>query len=112
MGWRARSIYEFGQHTLFGRTAGLTEAEIAALAGEIRDGPWSEGEMALLQMVDELVDEDCVSDATWGRLSRRWSPSELVELVLLTGFYRMVSSSLNTFGVELDEGVPGWPGAT
>jgi 4-carboxymuconolactone decarboxylase len=86
VGWRARSIYEFGQHTKFGRRAGLTEAEIAALAGEIRGGPWSEGEMALLQMVDELVDDDCVSDGTWERLSRRWSPSELVELVLLTGF--------------------------
>jgi len=110
VGWRARSIYEFGQHTLFGRDAGLTEAEIAAVAGDIRNGSWSEGEMALLEMVDELVDDDCVSDVTWSRLSQRWNPPELVELVLLIGFYRMVSSSLNTFGVELEEGVPGWPG--
>jgi 4-carboxymuconolactone decarboxylase len=112
VGWRARSIYEFGQHTLFGRKAGLTESEIAAVTRDVRNGPWSEVEMALLEMVDELVDDDCVSDATWSRLSQRWNPSELVELVLLTGFYRMVSSSLNTFGVELEEGVRGWPGAT
>jgi 4-carboxymuconolactone decarboxylase len=109
VGWRARSIYEFGQHTLFGREAGLMETEIAAVAGDIRNGPWNDDEMALLEMVDELVDDDCVGDVTWGRLTQRWNPAELVELVLLIGFYRMVSSSLNSFGVELEEGVPGWP---
>jgi 4-carboxymuconolactone decarboxylase len=72
-------------------------------------GPWTGDERALLAMVDELVDDDCVTDETWQRLSRRWGPAELVELVLLAGFYRMVSDVLNSLGVQREEGVPGWP---
>ena len=33
----------------------------------------------------------------------------LVELVVVAGFYRMVSGFLNSAGVQLDAGVPGWP---
>ena len=32
VGWNCRSVYEFGQHTVIGRQAGLTDAEIAAVA--------------------------------------------------------------------------------
>jgi alkylhydroperoxidase family enzyme len=109
VGWRCQSVYEFGQHTRFGLRVGLTPVEIAAVTGDVPSGPWTEDERTLLTMVDELVDDDCVSDTTWASLVRRWTPAELVELVLLAGFYRMVSSSLNTFGVEREDGVPGWP---
>jgi hypothetical protein len=34
----------------------------------------------------------------------------LVELIVTAGFYRMVSGFLNSTGVELDEGVPDFPG--
>ncbi len=109
VGWRARSVYEFGQHTLFGRRAGLTDEEISAVTREVGAGPWTDDEKDLIGMVDELIEDDCVGDATWARLARRWSSEELIELVLLAGFYRMVSSTLNTLGVQLEEGVPGWP---
>lgn len=109
IGWRARSVYEFGQHTLFGRRAGLDDTEIRAVTGDLDSGPWNDEERDLLLMADEIFDDDCVSDATWQRLSGRWSPAEMVELVTLAGFYRMVSSSLNSLGVEREEGVPGWP---
>ena len=32
-----------------------------------------------------------------------------VGLLLLAGFYRMVSGFLNSSGVELDAGIPGFP---
>jgi 4-carboxymuconolactone decarboxylase len=109
IGWRAGSVYEFGQHTQFGRRVGLTDEEIRAVTWDLAAGPWSDEERDLLEMTDEIFDDDCVGETTWRRLARRWSPSELIELVTLAGFYRMVSSTLNTFGVELEEGVPGWP---
>jgi 4-carboxymuconolactone decarboxylase len=109
VGWRCRSVYEFGQHTIMGRDAGLTDREIASLATTRAEGRWSADEQALIAMADELCDDDCVSDATWAALRRRWNEGELVELVTVAGFYRMVSGFLNTMGVELDEGVPSWP---
>jgi alkylhydroperoxidase family enzyme len=108
VGWRCQSVYEFGQHTLLGRRAGLTDAEIAALA-EARDHEWSDGDQALIALADELCATNNVSDATWARLAGRFSEPELLELVLLAGYYRMVSGFLNTIGIELDPGVPGWP---
>jgi len=110
IGWNCRSVYEFGQHTLLGRDAGLTEAEIAALATTRATGPWSPQEEALIGLADELCADDCVGDTTFDALRRRWNDAEIVELVALAGFYRMVSGLLNTLGVEPEPGVPGWPG--
>jgi alkylhydroperoxidase family enzyme len=107
VGWRAQSVYEFGQHTEIGLRCGLTREEIAGLAGAAHD--WSEDDRLLIALADELCDDDCVTDTTYGGLSKRWSDAEMMELVVTAGFYRLVSGFLNTFGVQLDEGVPGWP---
>jgi len=109
IGWNARARYEFGQHTLIGRRSGLTDDEIVALTRAADDHDWSDDDRALLALADELADDDCVSDATWARLTERWDDAELVELLVLAGFYRMVSGFLNSAGVQLDDGVPGFP---
>ena len=109
VGWNCRSVYEFGQHTLIGRDAGLSEAEIAALATTRATGPWSADDEALIALADEICGDDCAGDATFAALRRRWTDAELVELVILVGFYRMVSAFLNTMGVEPEDGLPGWP---
>ena len=41
MGWNCGAQYEFGQHTLFGREAGITEAEIVALTRPLTTFPWA-----------------------------------------------------------------------
>ena len=108
VGWRAGSVYEFGQHTVIGRAAGLTEEEIARLADDRLDG-WSEDDRALVALADDLHADDEVADATWTTLAGRWNETELVELLVLAGFYRLISGFLNSAGVELDPGTPGWP---
>ena len=109
VGANASSEYEFGQHTLMGREAGLSDDEIAALVSPPSAHSWSRSDLDLLAMVDELCADDCVGEATFEALARRWDTDQLIELVVLAGFYRLVSGFLNTFGVELDPGVPGWP---
>jgi alkylhydroperoxidase family enzyme len=106
-GWRSRCEYEFGQHTLIGRRAGLTDDEIRALTRD--DGEWSEPDARLIQLADQIHDDQDVSDDLWARLGERWSPAQLEELVTLAGFYVMVSGFLNATRVQLDPGVPGWP---
>lgn len=109
VGWNARAVYEFGQHTMIGERVGLSHDEMAALASDDPGDGWDDDDRALIAMADELCADDCVSDATYRRLQARWSEAELLELVVYAGFYRLVSGMLNTFGVELDPGVPGWP---
>lgn len=109
IGWNARARYEFGQHTLIGRRSGLSDDEIVALTQPADDHAWSDEDRALIALADELADDDCVGDETWERLASRWGDAELVELLVLAGFYRMVSGFLNSAGVQLDDGVPGFP---
>ena len=109
VGWNCRSVYEFGQHTLMGREAGLSEAEIGALATTRALGAWSTDDEVLISLADEICADDCAGEATFAALRRRWGEPEIVELVALVGFYRMVSGLLNTLGVEPEEGLPGWP---
>ncbi|MFV0260507.1 MAG: carboxymuconolactone decarboxylase family protein [Acidimicrobiales bacterium] len=114
IGWNARSVYEFGQHTVIGRSAGLTDDEIASLASDdpAATGTWSDDDLLLIALADELDADDCVSDETFAGLAKRWNEDQLIELVVCAGFYRLVSGFLNTMGVQLDDGVPGWPSSS
>jgi alkylhydroperoxidase family enzyme len=102
-------VYEFGQHTVIGKRCGLTDDEIVALTKSPYDHDWSPEDRALIALADDLHADDCVSDGTWLALTDRWSEAELVELLVVAGFYRLVSGFLNSAGVQLDDGVPGFP---
>lgn len=96
------SAYEVQQHEILGRAAGLTDGEIAAVAQTAADDPrWAPREAALLAATDELCASDDLTDATWQRLRADWTDAELVELLLLVGFYRMTAGFLNAARVPL-----------
>jgi 4-carboxymuconolactone decarboxylase len=108
VGWNCAAEYEFGHHVLRARAAGLEDDELVVLAGGDPKG-WSEEDRALVAMADELCADDCVSEETWSALARRWAPAQLVELLVIAGFYRMIAGFLNSTGVQPEDGVPGWP---
>ncbi|WP_419840919.1 carboxymuconolactone decarboxylase family protein [Candidatus Poriferisodalis sp.] len=112
MGCNCQSIYEFGQHTLIARAEVMTEEEIYLVTRPISQGRWTQAEAALLQVVDDLYSDDCVSEASWVEAVRHFHEAEMVHLIAAAGCYRMVSGLLNSLGVERDAGVPGWPTAT
>src|SRR5262244_3345745 len=107
-GWLCRAEYEWGQHVVFGKAAGLTDAEIA----RIKEGPdaagWSPFDATLLRAADELHADAFISDATWAALSERYGTEQLMDVVFAVGQYTLVSMALNTFGVQLDKGVNGF----
>jgi alkylhydroperoxidase family enzyme len=109
VGWRCGAEYEFGQHTVIARRCGITDEEIVALTGELADGGWSEGDRTLLVAVDELHDDQCITEQTWSALAQRWSDEQLLDLIFTVGQYTLVSMALNSVGVPLDDGVPGFP---
>jgi len=109
IGWLCQAEYEFGQHTVIGKQTGLSDEEIKRITqGPDVDG-WCELDTLLLRAVDELHADAMVSDATWKSLSTQLSTEQLLDLVFAVGQYNLVSMALNTLGVQLDEGVPGFP---
>lgn len=108
IGWLCQAEYEWGQHVILGRQAGLTDEEIA----RIKLGPdapdWDPFDALLLRATDELHEDACISDATWNGLARRYNRQQLMDVVFTVGQYNLVSMALNTFGVQLDDGVKGF----
>ena len=109
VGWRCGAEYEFGQHSIIGTRAGITDDEVVALTRELEDGGWSDADRNLLVAVDELHDDQCITDQTWAALAQRWNEQQLLDLVFTVGQYTLVSMALNSLGVQRDEGVPGFP---
>jgi 4-carboxymuconolactone decarboxylase len=112
-GWLCRSEYEWAQHVVVGREAGLTDAEIA----RILEGPSAEGwtplESVLLQAADELHTDACITDVTWAFLAEHYDEAQLIEIPMVVGHYHLVSFTLNSLGVPLEDGAQGFPpGAT
>lgn len=107
-GWRCQSVYEWGQHVLIGRAAGLTDDELRRVqAGPDAPG-WHDREVALLRAADELHDDSCISDVTWAALASHYDERQLIEIPMLVGHYHLVAFTLNSLGVQREPGVPGY----
>jgi len=109
IGWLCRSEYEFGQHTLMGKSAGLSPEEISRIPEGPNASGWDPFEATLLRAADELHSDAFITEATWNALAKRYDEKQLMDLIMTVGQYNMVSMVLNTLGVQLDEGVPGFP---
>ncbi len=106
IGWLNQAEYEWEQHVLVGKRAGLSDAEI----DQITKGPkagWSRHEAALLQAADDLFENSVVSDETWKILAESYSIEQTMDLVFSIGQYNLVSWALNSLGVPLDDFLPG-----
>jgi 4-carboxymuconolactone decarboxylase len=107
--WLRRGEYEWAQHVRMARAAGLSDDEIAAIS----EGPdatvWEPFDATLLRAVDELCAQRNVSDETWGELARHLDRKQLMDLVFTVGAYDLLAMAFNTFGLELDPDLEGFP---
>lgn len=103
MGWLCQSGYEWGQHVIIGRAAGLTDDEISRIKeGADADG-WTDHEKLIIAATDELHGDAFISDDTWSGLTKTYNTQQMMDLVFTCGQYNMVSMALNSFGVQLDD---------
>ncbi len=96
--WRRRCRYEWAQHVQIARRAGITDEEIAGIRA---------GDATLIsRAVDELDDDSCLSDETYRELAAELDDRQLMDLVFTIGTYSLLAMAFNTFGVELEPGLP------
>lgn len=101
---RVDSLYEWHNHVGYAMNAGLTLDEIAAIRDYPEGGEWTEIEDAAIKAVDELIDENNISDATWKRLSSEFDIPQMMDLVFTIGHYVMTSWAFSSFGVGIESG--------
>lgn len=106
IGWLNQAPYEFEQHVRIAKECGLTDDEIDRI-GKGPGAGWNKIDAALIQAADDLFHNSVVSDATWATLAERYNTQELMDVVFTIGQYNMVSWALNSFGVPLDDYLPG-----
>ena len=108
IGYLCRAGYEWGQHVVVAREAGMGDDEIrSAQTGPATPG-LSDLDRLLLTATDELHADAFVSDATWHALAKLLDTQQHMDLVFTVGQYNLVSMALNSFGVQADAGLPGW----
>jgi 4-carboxymuconolactone decarboxylase len=101
---RAGAEYEWGVHALvYGQPLGLSDGQLAATVhGSAEDPSWSEAERLLIRLADELHETCTVSAALWSALADRYTDDQLLELAIIAGWYRLLSSVINAAGVQLE----------
>jgi len=91
--------YEWVQHEAIGRAVGMTDAQIEGA----RSGEGLDGDDALVaRFTDEVVRDATPSDATFAAASERFSPREIIELVLVIGQYMLVARVMATAQIDLE----------
>lgn len=111
-GWRTKSEYEFVQHVAVSRRLGMSDEEILGVRNPAECKTYSEVDRAVIALADELHDHSQVSSKTWAALEKSFSAAELVEIILVAGFWHMMAGFLKTAEIPLDPIDPtltGWP---
>ena len=108
IGYLCQAGYEWGQHVQISRAADMTDEEIRSCKTGSATPGISDKDRFLFKATEELHEDAHVSDATWAALSEHYNTQQMMDIVFTVGQYNLVSMALNSFGVQLDDGLPGW----
>ena len=97
--------YEWAHHEPVARSVGVRDEVIESIkSGRAPMGlPAKEGVFA--QAAKELVVKGTMTERTFQAVLHLLGPRQTVELVVLIGYYAMLSGALNALGVELEPGL-------
>lgn len=94
--------HEWSLHaTIFGNAVGLTDEQLdSTVSGPDREqGLWDDDELRLMEVVDELAASANLGDDAWTFLQDRYNDQQIVEFIVLVGWYRTVSSMCNVLQI-------------
>jgi hypothetical protein len=106
---RCGAEYEWGVHVaFFAERVALSADQVTSLThGSSADPCWdSPRDRVLIDAADALHDTTRISPELWGRLSGALSEAEILDLLLLCGWYHAISFVANGVEIELEAGVP------
>lgn len=96
-----RSEYEWAQHLVMARKAGVSEAQIRDLPGWRTSSEFDPREKAALALA-EAVTQGRVTDEVYAEAMRHFDHHDYVELAAVAAFYAMVGRMLDAMGVQLE----------
>jgi alkylhydroperoxidase family enzyme len=108
----ANCEYEWGVHVaVYAEHAGLTDEQISATRNAGAAAPcWSDAEQALIMAVDALHSRATLDRTEFDRLKEHYDDSQILEVLMLCGFYRTVSYVANALELPLEASGRRFPG--
>ena len=100
--WRAE--YEWWAHARIARECGVSDEVIEAIRRRTRPPLDEPGEMLVHDFARSLLDQRQVSDTLYGETVAVLGEARLVELVVLLGYYSLISMLLVGFQVPVPDG--------
>ena len=79
---------------------GVTAERLSALSRPLDRAAFTQQEQAVLRLVDEMIGDVEVGEATFGAVVDAYGPESTVELVLLVAYYRALAGMLAAFGLR------------
>jgi 4-carboxymuconolactone decarboxylase len=101
--WKAQ--FEFWAHSRIGRQEGLPQEVIDAITRDERPALDRADLEVAYDFVTEYLATHRISDATYARALDQFGEAGITDIVATSGYYSLVSMTLNVFEVELPEGV-------
>ena len=105
---RARGAYPYRQHVAIGRRAGIAEAELASVS-RLQPGGLDADTQVLVDLVDALYRNNDLDDEEWVRAQAALSTDQIMEVILISGFYGLISAVLNVARTPLEPGSDSLP---
>lgn len=100
---RCGGRYASVQHVPIARQVGVADIRIAAIErGETPAALFNERELAAFALADEVVDNCRAPDETFAAVCELFSSREVLELLLLIGYFRMICGLMTTLEVEVE----------
>ena len=96
--------YEWYVHAADGKTAGLSDAIIQAVADGRRPEGMTDGMEIVYEFSNELNDFHSVTDRTYARMVAKYGEQGMMDLIGLNGYYSMISMVLNVGRTPLPPG--------
>jgi alkylhydroperoxidase family enzyme len=103
--WLRRQEYEFVQHIILGRRAGVTDEELLRLETGADAAGWSLEDQMLLRAVEELHADARIARETFHTMTQHFEIKQLLDLIFLVGCYDALGMALGSFDVQLEPGV-------
>lgn len=96
--------YEWNSHYQHAMKAGLSPAIAEAIAEGRRPAAMAEDETLLYDMLTEALHNQSVSDVTYAAAVALFGEQQMIDLLIITGYYAMLAMLLNVARKALPEG--------
>ncbi|MEU4340838.1 carboxymuconolactone decarboxylase family protein [Nocardia sp. NPDC023852] len=107
VGHATRSRYEIAHHQSHANKAGVTPAQLAAVADFENSDLFDEAERAVMRLAEESTAAVDVTDKRWAEASAHLSDKQMIELALTIAWYNSGVRIMGMLDIDLEDSYQG-----